>query len=69
MLDHEGYKAVLLPQVVAENNFTLSAFLSALCEKAGMDPLAWQEEMFGLKFFTAIVFSELGKRKKTYEGI
>jgi AmmeMemoRadiSam system protein A len=64
--DKEYYKAILLPQVAVENNYNISEFLTALCEKAELPPNTWQTEPLNIKTFTAIVFSETGKRRKTY---
>ena len=68
-LDHEGYRAVLLPQVAVENNYNIPQFLNALCEKAGLPPFTWQDTYLNIKVFTADIFSELGKRRRTYEYI
>jgi len=63
----EYYKAVLLPQVAVENNFDIPQFLSSLCEKADLPADTWQTEPLNVKTFTAIVFSETGNRRRTYE--
>ena len=68
LLDEEGIRALLLPQVATENNFTLQQFLTAICQKAGIDSYSWQKRKLNLKVFTAAVFSEAEKRKKTYES-
>jgi AmmeMemoRadiSam system protein A len=67
LLDEDHYRSVLLPQVAIEHNFTVSDFLSALCEKAGLERNAWVNEILDIKVFTAEIISELGKRIKTYE--
>jgi len=54
----EGGRAVLLPQVATENNFTREQFLTALCHKAGLYGDYWKERMLNIKVFTAEVFSE-----------
>jgi AmmeMemoRadiSam system protein A len=64
--DSEYYKSVLLPQVAIEHNYDIPQFLSSLCEKADLPSDTWQNEPLNLKTFTAIVFSETGKRRKTY---
>jgi hypothetical protein len=64
--ESEYYKAVLLPQVAKEQNFDIPQFLSSLCEKADLPPETWQTEPLNIKTFTAVVFSETGKRRKTY---
>ena len=68
LLDDSFNRAVLLPQVATENNFSIPQFLTALCEKAGMNPYAWEQQPLKLKVFTATVMSEVGKRKKTYDS-
>jgi len=68
ILDDPFNRAVLLPQVATENNFSVPQFLTALCEKAGINPYAWEQQPLKLKVFTAAVISELGKRKKTYDS-
>lgn len=68
-LEDDIYRAVLLPQVAVEHNYSTSQFLSSLCEKAGMERSAWMSQRLNIKVFTADVFSEVGKRVKTYERI
>lgn len=68
LLDEEGIRALLLPQVVTENNFTLQQFLSAICQKAGINTFSWQKRKLNLKVFTATVFSEMEKREEKYES-
>ena len=67
LLDEEHYRSVLLPQVAVEHKFSVSDFLSALCDKAGLESNAWVNENLDIKVFTAEIISELGKRIKTYE--
>ena len=67
VLEEGEYRGVLLPQVATENKYTLPQFLEALCLKAGLAPDAWETGMLNIYSFTATVFSELGRRKKTYE--
>ncbi|MBZ0198647.1 MAG: AmmeMemoRadiSam system protein A [Ignavibacteriaceae bacterium] len=68
ILEEPQHRGVLLPQVAVDHNLTTAQFLSALCEKAGMDSFAWRERMLNINVFGAIVFSEIGKRKRTYGG-
>ena len=68
LLDEEGIRALLLPQVATENNFNLQQFLKAICQKAGIDSYSWQKRKLNLKVFTALVFSETEKRKESYES-
>ncbi len=67
LLMEKPYRALLLPQVAVEHKFNVNQFLTALCEKAGINPYAWKTEPLNIKVFTAVVFSDLGKRKRTYE--
>ncbi len=67
VLEEEFNHALLLPQVAVENQFDTSQFLSALCEKAGLNSYAWENNELNIKTFTAEVFSEMGSRKRTYE--
>ncbi len=68
LLEEPYNRAVLLPQVATENNFSIQQFLTALCEKAGINPYAWEDKPLKIKVFTATVMSEVGKRKKTYDS-
>jgi AmmeMemoRadiSam system protein A len=67
LLDEEECRAVLLPQVAVEHKFSVSEFLTALCEKAGIEPDAWMHNDLDIKIFTAEIISEAGNRIKTYE--
>ncbi len=58
LLLEEGGRAVLLPQVATENNFTREQFLTALCHKAGLYGEYWKEIELELSVFTATIFSE-----------
>ena len=58
LLMEEGGRAVLLPQVATENNYTREQFLTALCHKAGLYGEYWKETRLKLKVFTATIFSE-----------
>jgi AmmeMemoRadiSam system protein A len=66
LLDEEGIRALLLPQVATEHNFTLQQFLTAICQKAGIDSYSWQKRKLKLKVFTAMIFSETDQKKETY---
>ena len=68
LLDEPNNRAVLIPQVATENNFSVSQFLTAICEKAGINTYTWEEQPLKLKVFTAAVMSEVGKRKRTYDS-
>jgi AmmeMemoRadiSam system protein A len=58
LLLDEGGRAVLLPQVATENNYSREQFLTALCHKAGLYGEYWKERMLRIKVFSAYVFSE-----------
>lgn len=58
LLLDEGARAILLPQVAIEQNYTRAEFLTALCHKAGLYGNYWKERMLNIKVFTALVFSE-----------
>jgi uncharacterized protein (TIGR00296 family) len=52
-----GRRGLLLPQVAAEHGWDRQAFLSAVCEKAGLLRDAWRADA-ELYSFTAEVFGE-----------
>jgi len=58
ILDEPANRAVLLPQVATENNFTTNMFLEALCEKAGLPPKTYLDRQLQLSLFSAEVFGE-----------
>jgi len=58
LLLEETGRAILLPQVATENNYTREQFLTALCHKAGMNGEYWKERMLDINVFTATIFSE-----------
>lgn len=54
----DGRRGLLLPQVAADRGWDRETFLAWTCRKAGLPPDAWRKpgcELFG---FTAVVFSE-----------
>jgi AmmeMemoRadiSam system protein A len=67
VLDDNGIRALLLPQVATENNYNREQFLTAICEKAGIYPFYWKEHKLKLLVFTASVFSEERKEEGKYE--
>jgi AmmeMemoRadiSam system protein A len=58
ILEEAGRKALLLPQVPIEHKMDREGFLSALCNKAGLNEDYWKEKQLKIKAFTANVFSE-----------
>ena len=51
-------RALLLPQVAVERNWSAIQFLQAVCRKAGLGPDAWRDPETTLLAFTAEVFSD-----------
>ena len=51
-------RGLLLPQVAIEQKWDRAMFLSGICRKAGLHPLAWQDPEAKLHIFTAEVFDE-----------
>lgn len=58
IVEENGRRGLLLPQVATENNFTREDFLSAICQKAGLNSYLWQLKKINLSVFTAEVFNE-----------
>jgi AmmeMemoRadiSam system protein A len=69
LLKEGNSQGLLLPQVATEFKFTLPEFLTAICQKTGVSSNLWRSKKLDLKVFTAIVFSEMGKRKRTHESV
>jgi len=51
-------RAVLLPQVATQFNWSSERFLAETCEKAGLNPAEWKDPQTRIQAFTAEVFSE-----------
>lgn len=66
ILDEPDNRAVLLPQVAVEHNFSVHQFLNALCEKAWLHPSTWRDRMLNLKVFETNSFSEKGTKEITH---
>jgi AmmeMemoRadiSam system protein A len=58
ILEFEGRRALLLPQVATEWDFDRTTFLAELSRKAGLPPDAWRQPGAKLWSFRAEVFSE-----------
>lgn len=58
LIERDGRRGLLLPQVAVEHNFSKEQFLDAVCRKAGLAPGAWRREGTRLRVFTAEVFRE-----------
>jgi len=58
IVEHKGFKGLLLPQVATEWNFSKEEFISHTCMKAGLPPDVWKKEKINLFKFQAEVFKE-----------
>lgn len=67
ILEEENAQALLLPQVAIEHNMGVEQFLSALCNKAGLNHAAWAQKFLNISIFTAEVFGEQPHRSLTGE--
>jgi AmmeMemoRadiSam system protein A len=69
LLEEYATRALLLPQVATEHHFSREQFLTAICQKAGIDSNTWKKRKLNLQVFTATVFSETERRKESYEPV
>jgi uncharacterized protein len=53
-----GKRAVLLPQVAAQNGWTIKTFLEQTCLKAGLRKNAWKDSDIQVSGFTALIIEE-----------
>jgi AmmeMemoRadiSam system protein A len=58
LINLEGARGVLLPQVAAEHHWTREKFLEEACAKGGLEHDAWKNPATRIQAFTAEVFSE-----------
>ena len=58
ILSQNTHSAVFLPQVAVEQHWDVPTTLTYLSQKAGLPPLAWQENNTTFQVFEALVFSE-----------
>lgn len=58
IIEENGKRGLLLPQVATENNLSLEQFLTAICEKAFLPGDLWRRKQVNLSIFTAEIFSE-----------
>ena len=58
ILSQNNRSALFLPQVAVEQNWDVPTTLTYLSQKAGLPPLAWQENKTTFQVFEALVFSE-----------
>ncbi|MCL4450243.1 MAG: TIGR00296 family protein [Candidatus Thermoplasmatota archaeon] len=57
-----AYSGLLLPQVAVDEKMDPTAFLNAVCWKAGMEPDCWKDSDTSITTFTAEVFYEVEPR-------
>ncbi|WP_277554801.1 TIGR00296 family protein [Halobaculum limi] len=57
-IDRDGKHGWLYPTIPVENNWSKERFLSRVCRKAGLSPLAWQEEETMVTLIEGQVFRE-----------
>lgn len=58
VVERDGRRALLLPQVAAEHGLDGPGMLRAACRKAGLAPDAWRDRTTRLRVFAAAVISE-----------
>ena len=58
ILEENGKRGLLLPQVPIEHKMNCNQFLDAICQKAGFNTYYWKTKQLNLKAFTATVFNE-----------
>jgi AmmeMemoRadiSam system protein A len=58
ILNENGRRGLLLPQVPVEHNMNCDQFLNALCQKAGFQGNYWKTKQLNLSAFTASVFGD-----------
>lgn len=58
ILEEEGRRGLLLPQVPVEHNMNLEQYLDAICQKTGFPITYWRTKKLNLSLFTATVFNE-----------
>jgi uncharacterized protein (TIGR00296 family) len=57
IVNHEGRRGLLLPQVATEHGWNREQFLQQVCRKAGLPVDAWKAGA-RIESFTALVFRE-----------
>ncbi len=53
-----GRRGLLLPQVPVEHKMTKEEYLTAICQKTGIQSDMWRKKVLNIDLFTANVFSE-----------
>ena len=65
LLRADGRSGLLLPQVPVEHGWDRGAFLQHLCRKAGLKPDRWTAPGAELLRFTAVVFGESERQRRS----
>jgi AmmeMemoRadiSam system protein A len=60
LIEHQGHRGLLLPQVATEHHLNREQFLDETCRKAGLPCGAWRDAQAHLFGFTCEVFSDQG---------
>jgi len=58
LVEHQGRRGLLLPQVATECEWDAATFLARTCQKAGLPLDAWRDPTTVIEAFTAEVFGE-----------
>jgi len=58
ILEENGQRGLLLPQVPIEHKMDREEYLEAICNKTGFHSSFWKEKQLNIKLFTATIFSE-----------
>lgn len=58
IVEENGRRGLLLPQVPIEHKMNKEQYLDAICQKAGLPKNLWREKQIKLSGFTATIFSE-----------
>ena len=58
IVDRDGRRALLLPEVATDLGWGIREMLDAVCEKAGLDEHAWRDERTRLSVFRTVRVSE-----------
>lgn len=61
IVEGEGRRGLLLPQVAVGRGWDARIFLEQTCRKAGLDSKAWTQPSIRVYRFTAFVFGERGR--------
>lgn len=67
ILEENGQRGLLLPQVPVEHKMNKEQYLEAICKKTGIPQDSWQKKKLNMYLFTAEVFDE--KELEAEDGI